>query len=139
MAVNFYHEGTAIPTFDKLKVKTFIKTLAATYGKRVGDVNYNFCTDERILAVNRQYLQHDYYTDIITFDYSEDDKIAGDIYISVDTVRSNAEEYATEFSDELHRIIFHGVLHLCGVNDQTEEERSRMTACENEALKQFAE
>ena len=101
-------------------------------------MNYNFCSDERILEVNKQYLQHDYYTDIITFDYSEGNRIAGDIFVSVETVKSNADEYGISFIEELHRILFHGVLHLCGVNDQTPEERQHMIECENSALKDFA-
>ena len=138
MAVQFFNESVPMPAFDKMKVKRFIPQLADKYGKRVGDVNYNFCSDERILEVNKQYLQHDYYTDIITFDYTEGNRIAGDIFVSVETVKSNAEEYGIPFIEELHRILFHGVLHLCGVNDQTPEERQHMVDCENSALKDFA-
>ncbi|GAB1359344.1 rRNA maturation RNase YbeY [Porphyromonadaceae bacterium] len=138
MAVQFFNEIVPMPAFDKSKVKQFIPLLADKYGKKVGDVNYNFCSDERILEVNKQYLQHDYYTDIITFDYSEGNRIAGDIFVSVETVKSNADEYGISFVEELHRILFHGVLHLCGVNDQTPEERQHMIECENSALKDFA-
>lgn len=138
MAVQFFNESVPMPAFDKTKVKRFVTQLAAKYGKIVGDVNYNFCSDERILEVNKQYLQHDYYTDIITFDYTEGNRIAGDIFVSVETVKSNAEEYGIPFIEELYRILFHGVLHLCGVNDQTPEERQQMIDCENSALKDFA-
>lgn len=138
MAVQFFNESVQMPAFDKMKVKRFIIQLADKYGKRVGDVNYNFCSDERILEVNKQYLQHDYYTDIITFDYTEGNRIAGDIFVSVETVKSNADEYGIPFIDELYRILFHGVLHLCGVNDQTPEERQQMIDCENSALNDFA-
>ena len=105
------------------------------YGKKCGDIAYIFCSDEKILEVNKAYLQHDYYTDVITFDYTEGDKISGDIFISVDTVRSNAEQFGTDYDEELHRIIIHGVLHLCGINDKGPGEREMMTRHENEALK----
>ena len=105
------------------------------YGKKCGDIAYIFCSDEKILEVNKAYLQHDYYTDVITFDYTEGDKIGGDIFISVDTVRSNAEQFGTDYDEELHRIIIHGVLHLCGINDKGPGEREMMTRHENEALK----
>ena len=115
--------------------------MAALHGKKVGDIAYIFCDDEKILEVNRQYLQHDYYTDIITFDYSEGDVISGDIFISLDTVRTNAEQFATQserfkfpYEQELHRVIIHGVLHLCGINDKGPGEREIMEQNENEAL-----
>ena len=107
---------------------------AATYGMKVGDVNYIFCNDERILEVNREYLQHDYYTDIITFDYTEGNIISGDLFISLDTVRTNSEQFATEYEEELHRTIIHGILHLCGINDKGPGEREIMEAAENKAL-----
>lgn len=103
--------------------------------EKCGDIAYIFCSDEKILEVNKAYLQHDYYTDVITFDYTEGDKISGDIFISVDTVRSNAEQFGTDYDEELHRIIIHGVLHLCGINDKGPGEREMMTRHENEALK----
>ena len=108
--------------------------MAASYGKKIGDVGYLFVDDEKILEVNRQYLGHDYYTDIITFDYDEGDTINGDIVISLDTVRSNAEEQGTNYDDELHRVIIHGILHLCGINDKGPGEREQMEAAENKAL-----
>jgi rRNA maturation RNase YbeY len=94
-----------------------------------------FCDDEHILAVNREYLQHDYYTDIITFDYCEDDVVNGDLVISLDTVRSNAELFGKDYDEELHRVIIHGVLHLCGLNDKGPGERELMEAAEDRALK----
>ena len=97
-------------------------------------MGYIFCSDEKILEVNRQYLQHDYYTDIITFDYSEGDRISGDIFISIDTVRSNAEKYGTNFDDELHRVIIHGILHLCGLKDKSEADSKKMRKAEDKAL-----
>ena len=100
----------------------------------MGDVAYVFCNDEKILEVNRQYLQHDYYTDIITFDYSAGDVISGDLFISLDTVRTNAEGLGVDYADELHRVIIHGILHLCGVNDKGPGEREIMEAEEDKAL-----
>ena len=100
----------------------------------MGDISYIFCSDEKILEVNRQFLQHDYYTDIITFDYTSGKKIAGDIFISLDTVRTNAEKFETEYDEELHRTIIHGILHLCGINDKGPGEREVMEANENSAL-----
>ena len=119
----------------KRETTDWIRRVASGYGKKCGDIAYIFCSDEKILEVNKAYLQHDYYTDVITFDYTEGDKIGGDIFISVDTVRSNAEQFGTDYDEELHRIIIHGVLHLCGINDKGPGEREMMTRHENEALK----
>lgn len=102
--------------------------------KRLGEIAYIFCSDEKILEVNRQYLQHDYYTDIITFDYCEGDRLSGDLFISLDTIRTNAEQFGASYEDELHRVIIHGILHLCGINDKGPGEREVMEAAENKAL-----
>lgn len=134
MAINFYAEQTAMPSFKKTETKEWIKQVAANYGKKVGEVSYIFCDDAKILEVNQQYLQHDYYTDIITFDYTEGDRISGDLFISVDTVRSNAEQFEQSFDKELHRVIIHGILHLCGIDDQSPEQRANMIENENKAL-----
>ena len=123
-----------MPAIDIHKVEQWIKSTAAQYGYSVGELNYIFCDDEKILEVNRQYLQHDYYTDIITFDYTEGDTISGDLFISLDTVKSNSEEQGTAYEEELHRVIIHGVLHLCGINDKGPGEREQMEAAENKAL-----
>ena len=124
-----------MPKIKKRDTSAWIKAVAQTYGKKVGDIAYIFCNDEKILEVNRLYLQHDYYTDIITFDYTEDDIISGDLFISLDTVRSNSEEHNTSYDEELHRVIIHGILHLCGINDKAPGEREIMEAAENKALK----
>ena len=123
-----------MPKIGKRETKAWIKAVAAKYGKKVGEVAYIFCDDEKILEVNREYLQHDYYTDIITFDYCEGDVLNGDIFISLDTVASNAEEFGVTFDEELHRVLIHGILHLCGQDDQTPELRAEMIAKENDAL-----
>lgn len=102
--------------------------------QRVGEIAYIFVDDEKILEVNRQYLGHDYYTDIITFDYCEGDLISGDLFISLDTVRTNAEQVGATYEEELHRVIIHGILHLCGINDKGSGEREIMEAAEDKAL-----
>ncbi|MDR0961384.1 MAG: rRNA maturation RNase YbeY [Mediterranea sp.] len=132
--ISYQTDGVAMPSIKKRETTAWIKAVAATYGKKAGEIAYVFCSDECILDVNRQYLQHDYYTDIITFDYSEDDRIGGDIFISLDTVRSNAAQFGTPYEEELHRVIIHGILHLCGVNDKGEGERQQMEEAENKAL-----
>ena len=132
--IQFITEEVKMPAIDKSKVKNWIKAVAESYGRKTGDVSYIFCNDERILQVNNQYLQHDYYTDIITFDYSTTKTISGDIFISLDTVKSNSEAFNTDYSTELHRIIIHGILHLCGNDDKTPELRAQMTEKENLAL-----
>ena len=134
MAIAFYAEDTKLPAIKKRAVGNWVKEVAATYGKKVGDISYIFCSDEKILEVNRQYLQHDYYTDIITFDYCEGDRLSGDLFISLDTIRTNAEQFGASYEDELQRVIIHGILHLCGINDKGPGEREVMEAAENQAL-----
>ena len=128
-----------MPAIKKREVSEWIKKVADEYGKKVGDIAYIFCSDEKILEVNKQYLQHDYYTDIITFDYTEGNRISGDLFISLDTVKTNAEQFAdNDYQRELHRVIIHGVLHLCGINDKGPGEREVMEAAENKALSMLA-
>ena len=135
MAISYYAEEVSFPAIKKRETSEWIRRVAEKHGKKCGDIAYIFCSDEKILAVNREYLQHDYYTDIITFDYTQGNRISGDIFISIDTVSSNAEEYHTSLDEEIHRIIIHGILHLCGINDKGEGEREVMIAHENDALK----
>lgn len=123
-----------MPKIKKRDTSAWIKAVAASYGRKVGEIGYLFVDDEKILEVNREYLGHDYYTDVITFDYDEDDTVSGDIVISLDTVRTNAEKFGKEYDDELHRVIIHGILHLCGINDKGPGEREIMEAEENKAL-----
>lgn len=123
-----------MPKIKKRETTAWIKAVVASYKRRLGDIGYMFVDDEKILEVNREYLGHDYYTDVITFDYDEDDVVSGDIVISLDTVRSNAELFGKEYDDELHRVIIHGILHLCGINDKGSGEREIMEAAENKAL-----
>lgn len=132
--ISYQTEGVKMPDIKKKETTDWIKKVAAGYRKRVGEIAYIFCSDEKILEVNLQYLQHDYYTDIITFDYCEGDKLSGDLFISLDTVRTNAEQFDQPYERELHRVIIHGILHLCGINDKGPGEREIMEAAENEAL-----
>jgi len=123
-----------MPALEERKVSRWIKAVAAYYGFSVGNINYIFCSDERELEVNREFLGHDYYTDVITFDYSTPSVLNGDIFISLDTVRSNAEQLNISFDAELLRILIHGVLHLTGQGDKTPETKAQMTAKEEHAL-----
>lgn len=132
--ITYNAEGVRMPKIKKRDTTAWIKAVAATYGRKVGEVGYLFVDDEKILEVNREYLGHDYYTDIITFDYDEDDTINGDLVISLDTVRTNAEQFGKAYDEELHRVIIHGILHLCGINDKGPGEREIMEAAENKAL-----
>ena len=134
MTVNFEAENIDLPKIKKRETTDWIKSIAKSYGKETGEISYLFCTDEKILEVNRQYLQHDFYTDIITFYYSEGDRISGDIFISLDTVLSNSIQYNTGFEEELYRVIIHGILHLCGLNDKSETEYQQMKEAEEKAL-----
>lgn len=132
--ITYNTDGVKMPSIKKRENTAWVKAVAASYGKRVGEIAYIFVDDEKILEVNRQYLGHDYYTDIITFDYCEGDVISGDLFISLDTVRTNAEQVGATYEEELHRVIIHGILHLCGINDKGPGERAIMEAAENKAL-----
>lgn len=134
MAISFYAEDIELPALREEAISNWIRRVAETYGKKTGDISYIFCSDEKILEVNRQYLQHDYYTDIITFDYTGGNKISGDLFISLDTVKTNSEKFQTPYNEELHRTIIHGILHLCGINDKGPGEREIMEENENKAL-----
>ena len=139
MALKLFADDIDFPEIDKKKISSWVKSVANSYEKSVGELTYIFCSDEKILEINRQYLQHDYYTDIITFDYSGEHFIAGDIFISLETVRSNSQLYNTVYDEELHRVIIHGVLHLCGLGDKSEEEEKSMRKAENIALELLKE
>ncbi len=132
--ITYNTDGVKMPSIKKRENTAWVKAVAASYGKRVGEIAYIFVDDEKILEVNRQYLGHDYYTDIITFDYFEGDVISGDLFISLDTVRTNAERVGATYEEELHRVIIHGILHLCGINDKGPGEREIMEAAEDKAL-----
>ena len=132
--ISFFNDDIEIPKIPKRKTSKWIKSVAKKYNKRVGDISYIFCSDKKILEINKKYLNHEYFTDIITFDYSKNNIVSGDIFISVDTVRSNAEKFGELFQIELNRVIIHGILHLCEIDDKTKNERLIMENQENEAL-----
>lgn len=132
--IRFTTDSIEMPALDERKIGKWIRAVAAEYGFAVGNIQYIFCSDERELAVNREFLGHDYYTDVITFDYTTASTLNGDIFISLDTVRSNAEMVGTSFEHELHRILIHGVLHLTGQGDKTPETKAEMTEKEERAL-----
>ena len=132
--IRFGSDSIEMPALDERKTGRWIRAVAAEYGFVVGNINYIFCSDERELEVNREFLGHDYYTDVITFDYSTASTLNGDIFISLDTVRSNAEMVGVAYEQELLRIIIHGVLHLTGQGDKTPETKVVMTEKEEKAL-----
>lgn len=132
--ITYHAEGIKMPAIKRRETTAWIKAVAATYGRKVGEIGYLFVNDEKILEVNNEYLGHDYYTDIITFDYDEGNQINGDLIISLDTVRSNAKLFGKPYEEELYRVIIHGILHLCGINDKGPGERELMEAAENRAL-----
>ena len=133
--ISFLTENVKMPRVDRKALRAWITAVAAGYeGRRVGSLNYVFCNDDRMLEVNNEFLGHDYYTDIITFDYSQPGMISGDMYISLDTVASNSFKFQTSYDKELLRVIIHGVLHLCGINDKGPGQRAVMEAAEERAL-----
>lgn len=137
--IYYNSEDTKLPKIQKRKISQWIKSVVKKHNYKVGDISYIFCSDEVILRVNREYLQHDYYTDIITFDYTEGNRISGDLFISLDTVKTNAEKFGTPYEEELHRVIIHGILHLCGIDDKGPGEREVMEQNENDALEMLKE
>lgn len=137
--VTYNAEGVELPAIKHRETTEWLRAVAASYGKKIGEVGYEFCNDEKILEVNKQYLHHDYYTDVITFDYCKGETLNGDIVISLDTVKSNSEQFHTDYDEELRRVIVHGILHLCGINDKGPGEREIMEAAENKALALFHE
>ncbi len=137
MAIRFSNQGIKYNLKDKRKVGNWIKEVAKNHNKQVGELSIIFVSDEEILSINQQYLNHNYFTDIITFDYSFERIIEGDIFISIDTVKTNSQKFRTEFNDELLRVIIHGVLHLIGFKDKNSKDKKEMTFNENLALNIF--
>lgn len=133
MEINFFNEDIDFPEIDTKSLIRWISSVISSYSKETGSINYIFCSDEYLLKVNQDYLNHNYYTDIITFNYCEEKTISGDIFISLDTVNSNSEEYNTK-ETEIYRVMIHGVLHLIGLNDHSDDEKSEMRAAEDKAL-----
>ena len=132
--ISYEASGVRFPNIKKRETTAWIRQVAESYGKKVGEIGYLFVDDEQILEVNQQFLSHDYYTDILTFDYCEGKILNGDIIISLDTVFTNADKFGRPYDEELHRVIIHGILHLCGLNDKGPGERATMEAAEDKAL-----
>ncbi len=132
--LHFVTENIDMPPINPARIENWLRRVAAGYGFALGDITYIFCDDNRILEVNRQFLQHDYYTDVITFDYTTPGRVSGDIYLSLETIRSNAEMVGVDYIDEVHRILVHGLLHLTGQGDKTPETKAVMTEKEDKAL-----
>ena len=135
MAIHFSIEKEDFRLKEKMKLKSWIASMIKRENKKVGDIAYMFCSDDQVLEANISYLDHDTYTDIITFDYVEGDVVSGDILISIDRIKDNAQIFGCTFEQELHRVIIHGILHLLGVGDKTDEEEKIMRKREEEALK----
>lgn len=137
--IEFEVDGVVMPSLDFRRVERWIAAVAAVYDKMPARISYCFCSDEIILKANREFLSHDYFTDVITFDYSRNDRISGDILISLDTVADNAKLAGDNYVRELLRVIIHGVLHLCGIDDKGPGEREIMEREENRALRLYDE
>lgn len=136
MAVHFHTEDIEFKLPNANAVKAWVKEVIEAEGFKAGMVNYIFCSDDYLLAINKQYLDHDYYTDIITFDMSDiEDTIAADIFISIDRVEQNAQELGENIENELHRVLIHGILHLTGHDDKTEKDKKQMRLIENQYIK----
>ncbi|MCR5696940.1 MAG: rRNA maturation RNase YbeY [Marinilabiliaceae bacterium] len=132
--INFYEEDIKSHLRNRRVIKQWIKDIISSYNYTTGNISYIFCSDDYLLNINRQYLSHDYYTDVITFDYDENNIVSGDIFISVDTVKSNSEQYSVSYNCELYRVIIHGVLHLCGLKDKTPADAKIMREAEEKSL-----
>ena len=134
MEITYNSCETEIPAIDQKRISQWINRVVVNNGCQIGEINYYFCSDDYLLQMNREHLNHDYYTDIITFDYVVGEIISGDLFISVDTVLDNAKEFNCDYFQELHRVIIHGVLHLLGIDDKTDEDQEIMTQKEDESL-----
>lgn len=135
--IEFHYDEIEFILEEAEKYESWLRKVALKHNKEIGQLNYIFCSDEKILEINKAYLQHDYYTDIISFPY-ELDPISGDIYVSIDTVKSNSEKFGVPFDQELLRVISHGLLHFIGFDDHSEEDITKMRAAENEAISLWA-
>lgn len=133
MNINFAFQ-TSCTLKNRRILKQWIKTIVENHNKTIGEISYIFCTDDQLLEINKEFLNHDYYTDIITFDYSESEEVSGDLFISIDRIKDNAKVLKNPYQEELHRVIIHGILHLLGFKDKTEKESQKMRQLEDESL-----
>ncbi len=136
--VCFFFEQKGFPLKNRGSLKAFIESIFRKEKRKLDSLNYIFCSDKGLLEINRRYLGHDHFTDIISFDLSDSDSIQGEIYISIDRVMENAQKLKLTFKSELHRVIFHGVLHLCGYKDKTQKETKKMRAMEGYYLLMYS-
>ena len=134
MSIVFNYDIDGFRVRESRKIKSVIKKIISDTERKEGEIRFIFTSDEKILDINREFLKHNYFTDIITFDYDEGNTVSGEIYISIDTVRENSEIYRKRFNDEIHRVIFHGILHLCGFKDKSEPEQKKMRYMEEKYL-----
>ncbi|MFO7879606.1 MAG: rRNA maturation RNase YbeY [Bacteroidales bacterium] len=134
MSIQFFNESTGMPEINQDEAAAWLEETANSENKETGDCNIIFCSDDYLLDINKKYLDHHNYTDIVTFDYSEDNTIAGDLFISTDRIAENAKSYDVPFDQELHRVMVHGILHLCGYGDATDEEKKLMRSKEDNYL-----
>ena len=134
MAIVYETKDISFPKIKRRETTRWIKQVIEHFNKKTGDITYIFCSDEEILRINKCYLGHDYYTDIITFDYTEKDRLSGDLFVSLETVKTNSEKFKTKYEEELHRVMIHGILHLCGYEDKTPAKKEIMRTMEDEAL-----
>ena len=134
MSIVFNYDIDGFRVRESRKIKSVIKKIISDTERKEGEIRFIFTSDEKILDINREFLRHNYFTDIITFDYDEGNTVSGEIYISIDTVRENSEIYGKRFNDEIHRVIFHGILHLCGFKDKSEPEQKKMRYMEEKYL-----
>lgn len=137
MSIYFHNEDSPYVLSGKTKIKSWLKSTIEHYKKSIGTINIVFCSDQHLLGINKEYLNHDYYTDIITFNFCENKTISGDLFISIDRIKDNSKKNKLLFVNELHRVIIHGVLHLCGFNDKTNEEKKEIRQLENYFLNQI--
>lgn len=137
MQITFFSEDINFTLKQKTIIRAWIQDSIQNEHKESGSINYIFTSDEYLLNVNKEYLNHNYFTDIITFNYCEDNTVSGDIFISIDTVKNNSTRFGVSFLDELHRVMIHGILHLIGFDDQTDDQKAEMKQKENEYLERF--
>jgi rRNA maturation RNase YbeY len=136
-SIHFYFSDRFFSLKERKKLKSFIEKKIRSLGKKTGEVSIVFCSDKNLLALNRRFLKHDYYTDILTFDFCQDNIIKGEIFISLDRIRENAQNFKESVNKELHRVIFHGILHLLGFSDKSKSEKNKMTTAEDSLLKEY--
>ena len=136
--IQFYALDRNPPLKERTRLKFFIEKLFITEKRKLGNLSYIFCSDEHLLTINKDFLKHDFYTDVITFDLSSStNEIEGEVYVSVDRIKDNAKQLGVSFKEELHRVIFHGALHLCGYKDKNKTDQQQMTLAENRYLKLY--